>query len=169
MSPLACMPRSKKELLAVIAQLDPERNYLPEDLTGDGIRETKCNWLAADACFDLGVILPGQTPGPRVKAREQALWLAGPAGRIVGWRWAPADQALFAVNRGQPALCTWINPDPTRSSHIALGAPELESDDARRKLHAGENFIAQAGLKCFNNAPVSWGFGARKVDWWIID
>ncbi len=167
-SALVCLPRARETSLAAAARLDPEHRYLPENLDGKPGDETKCNWAAADHCLELGVELPGQDPKARVKAREQAAWLADPArGGAKGWKKVDELEAVKAVEQGRPALVTWVNPDPTRSSHIAAGTPEIPNPRWRR--FAGRLFVVTAGRQCFNNAPWPASFGNVKVDFWIND
>jgi len=153
---LACLPRSPEQLLAIVARLDPEKNYLPADLDGNPETiETRCNWFAADAMLELGVELAGQDKAKRVRAKDQILWLRSEAGRKAGWTAATEEQAIAAANAGKPVLTGWINPNGAASSHIAIGVPAADASDPTML------WIAQAGRQCYNRARVTSGFGFR--------
>lgn len=148
-SALACMPRSRGLLLSTVDRLDPEHNYLPVDLDDDGRLETRCNFFAADVCRELGVELP------RVRAREQIAWLKSYPGLKAGWtKLSDPKSAMELAERGHPVLAGWVNPDPSKSSHIALVVPALDTPG----MH-----VAQAGKHCFNNGPLERGFGRGVV------
>ncbi len=158
-----CLPRSGETTLALVEKLDPETKYLPEDLDGDGDEETKCNLFVFAFCFYMGVEMP------RKLARLQIAWLRGPEGKRAGWRRCTAEVGIVRARLGHPVLATWLNPIEAQSSHVAVGVPELPTTDPKRLAHHSEPFIAQAGRSCFNNAPVTWGFGTKVVEWWTAE
>jgi hypothetical protein len=145
----AGQPRSKKNLAAVIAYLDPEHaaKYVKRDITKDGIAETFCNQFVADACELLDAPLP-----KNLLARQQLLWLESPDGAAGRWfRCASAAEAGAHADLGRPVIVGWINPDAKKSSHVAI--------------LRGPGLIAQAGNRNYNDTPLGNGFGIREVSY----
>jgi hypothetical protein len=143
---LECLPRSSENYKRVLDSLDVEHNarFQKRDITGDGRDETFCNWLVADACGLLEVHLP-----KGLKAREQVIWLAGSDGKLAGWFECQAKDAGEHANLGHPTIAGWVNPDPERSSHVAM----LRSSGR----------VCQAGARNYNDTPILNGFGVRAV------
>lgn len=140
----ACEPRSPEAVAKAVAEIDPENNphLQKRDITGDGIDETFCNWFVAMVTMLLGCAVP------KILARLQIEWLR--AGNN-GWYHVTDVQAVEAANRGEPVVVGWMNPDPKRSSHVALVR-------ATPKGKVGI-FISQAGRKNFNLIELERGFG----------
>lgn len=142
------LPRTAKTYLEALDsfQVETNKKYLPEDLDADGKKETKCNWFVEDACELLGVHIP-----KGLLARLQLLWLGGPDGRNAQWFECAEADAGMHVQLGHPCIVGWINPDPKRSSHVAM----LRTPGR----------ICQAGAKNYNDVPVAFGFGHRQVSY----
>jgi len=142
---LVCAPRSSEHLKAILDSLQVETNerYQRRVIPGAGMR-TFCNHFTEDFCDLMSAPLPRG-----LLARDQIAWLAGPPGRVAGWLKLGTKAANEAVNKGQPVLVCWTNPDPKASSHIApLRSPGR---------------IAQAGATNFNDGTIAKGFGSRVV------
>lgn len=96
--------RSPEQLQAVIAQfITAAPRYLPRDLTGDGIRETFCNFYTRDISRAMNCPLPEP-----MRANDFPAWLSS-AGARVGWRRVDERAARAAAQRGEFAVAIWIN------------------------------------------------------------
>ncbi len=146
----ACVPRSRSNLLAKVAEVNPlAAKYSKRDVTGDGQPETFCNVFCLDVCIALGVCIPAKL------ASEQIAWLDSDNGREWGWIECSSVEASVAAELGQPCLAGWLN--PAGHSHIAVCVP----------ANGGSTpYIAQAGARNFLSEPVSHGFGSHPVKYW---
>ncbi len=138
--------RSPANLKRAIDSLKLETNpkYKKRDITGDGRDETFCNQAVEALCALLEVPFP-----KGFLAREQIAWLTSAESRSNGWYEVTAEKADELAELGRPVIIGWTNPDPKKSSHVAL-------------MRAAKR-IAQAGAANFSDGPISWGFGARIV------
>jgi hypothetical protein len=145
------LPRSRSELLEVIASLDVEHNpaFQRRDITGDGIDETFCNQALEAWLTKLGLWLP-----PGLLARQQLAWLGSPEARALGWYECTLEKAAELAELGQPVVAGWVNPDPKRPSHVGLVAPRIGGTGT---------YLAQAGAANFSNRPIEKGFGVEKL------
>lgn len=177
---LQCLPRSAVNLIRVIAGLDLEHKFLPEDLDGDGHNETKCNFAADAFAQAMGVYLI------EGRANDKVEWLSSAPAKVLGWEEISAPtaeslEALVAVHiaHGRPVFACYWNPKPrfhpktgarlvdgkgkplNRPGHIAFGTPTPAREVGIR--------IAQAGANNFSCGRVSDGFGNLPVRWFVHD
>lgn len=133
--------------------LDRHPRYEP----GNG--QTWCNLALADLTRANACEVPRSIAGVYLYAHEQLAWLRGELGKGSpkrpaiqgpehGWWEISELKARESANRGWPTVVGWLNPDPKKSSHVALVMP----------APAG-TYIAQAGRTCFGYGPLAAGFG----------
>lgn len=150
------LPRTRGQLLAVVAQFDLEHapRYQPER----GL--TFCNIASWDITRALGAEIPhwvspagdAVTPGKGIELSANLTldWL-----QIHGARrnWTPCsrDEAADRAEGGYPTVAVWQNPRPKSPGHIAVVVPSID---------AGVLHVAQAGSRCFTSEPIARGFGA---------
>lgn len=150
-------PRNPKDYSAALDALKVETNpkFQKRDVTGDGVPETFCNQYVEAACTALGCFLP-----PGLLARQQLAWLQDPArSSPMGWLTCVNEgQAVRLARMGYPTVVGWVNPDETKSSHVAMVRPGLSIDGTR---------IAQAGARNYANAPLASGFGKLEPLLWF--
>lgn len=124
-------------------------------------KTTFCNIFVWDVTTALGAPIPhwvdaqsnapadAYAPGAReLNCNAWATWLPGYGARV-GWAGVRADDARSAANRGEPCIALWRNPTGG-PGHVAVVLPS-PGRDLR---------IAQAGLRCFEDEPLSHGFGS---------
>lgn len=150
------LPRSRGQLLAVVAQFEVEKTARYQRTPG----ATYCNIFSWDVTRALRCEIPhwvnsAGDPVPPGRGGELSANLTLDWLKVHGPRflWTPCsrDQAADAAERGEGSVAVWANPNPRRSGHIAVGVPAVE---------AGVFHIAQAGFTCFTSAPLAKGFGS---------
>lgn len=141
----ACLPRTRDNLLATLLLFDVEHSatYAP----GKGL--TWCNRYVSDVTKALDCPIPFRL------ANDQVLYLDSVEAAMDGWSRATVPEALASLERGEPVVVGWYNPEG--HGHIAMGTPSDE-----KGLH-----ISQAGARCFLSKPVSSGFGSHAVKIWV--
>lgn len=132
--------------------LDHHPRYTP------GAGQTWCNLALADLTRANACEVPRMIGGVYLYAHEQLAWLRGELvrngqrpelqGPEHGWWEVSELKAREAANRGWPTVVGWVNPDPARSSHVALVMPAAQG-----------TYIAQAGRTCFGYGSLGQGFG----------
>lgn len=145
------LPRSRGALLAVVEQLDVEHaaDLQRRTLPGSSKQATFCNWAIERALTALGVYVP-----KGLLARQQIQFLAGIGGRADGWLCVLELEAQQSAERGEVVIATWLNPDQTLSSHVALVVPAIGATGTH---------VMQAGSHNFSNGPIAAGFGIDKL------
>lgn len=155
---LACLPRSRANLLAAIKGVDPEHaaDLQRRDVDGDSKPETFCNTALVRMLAALGLIVPWLLANDLVDWFSGEGQWKGKGGPKEGWREIfDAKQAIDLIERGFPVALLLKEPG---HGHCALGTPA----DPIVPGKLLELRIAQAGRKNYNNAPVGWGFGSKK-------
>lgn len=176
----ACLPRSRENLIAAVAEVAPETNpqLRRRDVTGDGIPETFCNVFVRLALALLGIIIPP------LLVNDLAEWFEGPKAKADGWvnvkTMAEAEQL---VEKGRPVVAVFkaasTSCEPCGGTgqvaagacpgcsgtgkvyhhgHIALGVPQPIPPSKVLGMR-----IAQAGARNFSNGAFTDGFGRRTV------
>lgn len=137
-----CLPRSREATLLAVRAVDPE--HTPDLQPGHGGRGwTHCN-LAVERFAQLL-----QAPFPSgLLANDQVAWLEE---LRHGWMRCTPAEAQAAADAGHVVIVGWKNPDPGGHGHIAAVLP---SQPGRAGI-----WIAQAGSRNYNAAPVTAGFG----------
>ena len=119
---------------------------------------TWCNKFACDVTAALGCPLPftllhGAT-WRESRANDLFDWLMGESGVASGWELLKSEHVAKAMaDEGQVVLAAWKNTNPPKPGHIAILLPS----------HGAEGlWIAQAGAKNLERAPIADGFGTLK-------
>jgi murein DD-endopeptidase MepM/ murein hydrolase activator NlpD len=150
-----------QHILDAVDKVNPlQWYYLPRDITGDGVKETFCNWFAADVLDQLGVPIPryGGSAGSYTKPHpiygtntpNKPFSAAGllnfmNAGGNGSWEKISAAEAVSSANNGQVVLASSVG-------HVAVVIPGSSGSNVR---------IAQAGATNGKNMGVSQGFGSE--------
>jgi hypothetical protein len=140
--------------------------YIARDITGDGRKETFCNWFVADVLTQLGIDLPrydrsaGYYPKPHpIYGNTNALkpysaehlfkfFKNGDNGK---WTKIDATDALDKAKNGKVALASFSGSSGIQG-HIAIVLPKGSASNIR---------IAQAGRTSSNNLAFVAGFGSH--------
>lgn len=129
--------------LVLLHRLDTHPRYQKHDVTGDGKPETFCNVAAADLTKALGCGLP------RLLARQQIEWL----GKQRDW-WAVNEaEATGRAILGFPVVACWVNPDPERPSHVALGVPPPAGFAGLYVAQAGATNSSRMSVRSVSKVP----------------
>jgi hypothetical protein len=149
--------RSPLELRAVCAQFDVEHagRYAVRDMNGDGRSETFCNIYVWDATTALKAEVPHWVGKSELNANAVIDWLAW-YGSAQGWLETGKADALAYARRGCPVVVCWKNVTGG-SGHVAMMLPP----------HDTEPRIAQAGRRNLFDVPLSAGFGARPIRFYV--
>lgn len=133
---------------------------------------TFCNIFAWDVTRAMGVEIPHwieqsdlEGGAPRKIELDVNLtmnWLVH-ASQQPGRKWIEVspDQARSAANAGHPAVATW--PNPSGHGHIMVVMPDGSEGPK------GQMRIAQAGVQCFSDGPLSRGISPPRwpqLRWW---
>lgn len=137
----ACLPRTRDNLLAIVALENVETNPVyQKDFGGKGW--THCNSFVHFVTKRL------ECPVPLLLANQQFIWLGGVDGKAAGWSRVDAKMARQWAEEGRPVVAAWFN--QFGHGHIALCVPSGPGEG----LH-----VASAGAHNFESAPVSKSFG----------
>lgn len=142
--------RTPQDILAAVARINPRANpALQPGAAPAPAGGTWCNKFIAWVTAELGAPVPyGEYGTP---ANAMLAWLE--AGNS-GWRRATREEAARYTIHGRLALVGYFNPEGP--GHIALVLP-----------HGEPLRIAQAGRSCFNDGPLSDGFGSLPVTFYV--
>ncbi len=118
----------------------------------DGEAHTHCSAFVAAMAMRLNIyILRPPEHSTVLLANAQGHWLDS-AGAAWGWRPVFDERgAQVSANRGELVVVSYINPDATKSGHIAIV-----------RAGGGELQIAQAGNRNFIRGTIDEGFGSRR-------
>ena len=144
---------------------EPDRDA---DDEGPG-NHTHCSAFAAAAAKKIGVyLLRPPEHGQQLLANAQAVWLAGDAGQLAGWRSVPdMREAQRLANHGQLVVVLYQNPDRHVPGHIAIVRPSEKSVEALDQngpeiIQAGEHNHNKTNVRIgFANHPGAWPDGVR--------
>lgn len=156
--------RSPAALLEVVAQFPVETATRYAPMPG----ATRCNTYAWDVTRALSCEIPHWLRGRELRANDLVQWLEGSLvghyplqGPAHGWREVDEHAAVARAGAGFPTVCTWRNPNPKLSGHIAIVMPSDAS---------GRTMISQAGRSVLAYAPLANGFGSVKpIRFWTHD
>lgn len=142
--------RTAEYLNRVVAQFDVERSpRYKKNTRSDGKPSTWCNLFLFDVLNAMGVGIP------YMRASAMQDWFAK-EGKALGWELCTPMVAMYRASLGWPVVCTYKNPDPQRSGHVAIVVPS--------RGHPGL-WIAQAGLENFSFGLESRSFGRLPVQY----
>jgi hypothetical protein len=134
--------------------------YLPRDITGDRIKETFCNWFAADVLDQLGVPIPRNGPSAGAYTKPHPIYGTNTPNKPFGtdqllnffngggngmWERVSAADAVSSANNGQVVLAC-------NAGHVAVVIPGGSGSNVR---------IAQAGATNGKDMSVDTGFGSQ--------
>lgn len=142
------MTRSPEALIEAVLAIDLEHSFSLQ--ARDGV--TLCNEAARFICAVLGVYLP------RMVANEQHDWLLSDAGKFAGWMPVDAETARQRAELGYVTLPVWKNPNPLAHGHIGVLVPAPKSNP-------GKLYVAAAGVRNTNGAPLESQFGNLTPDY----
>jgi hypothetical protein len=160
--------QKENRVLTAVRNANPNAaRYKPRDLTGDGKKETMCNWFVADVSRQLDhgdrAIPTNDQPDPDHPGRHKPQ----SANRLHehfhresktngNWRLVDATEAAAAANRGEFVVASTYN--AKGPGHIAVVIPGSTANDIR---------IAQAGRVNGANLAVKQGFGSRTPTYFV--
>lgn len=148
---LACVPRSRGQLLAALDSLDVEHRpewqpgYWPQP-PGFKAGATWCSRAVEAACEKLEAHLP-----KGLLANQQQLWLESPDGVRAGWTEINAQQAAERAEAGFPTVGTFFK---MPNGHVLMATPAIDGSG----LHAW-----QAGGRNFSNRPIRSSFTEEQL------
>ncbi|MET0647441.1 MAG: glucosaminidase domain-containing protein [Pyrinomonadaceae bacterium] len=155
------------DLIAAINRVNPShRYYQAQDITGDHVAETFCNWFAGDVLALLKVFLPTYKdadnaghypPGHPIYGNEpkNKPWSADLLNRYFreggGGKWhrVTRREAVTEANRGGIVVAS-VPKFSGRSGHIAIVRPDSSGTNVR---------VAQAGKESGPDMTIEKGFG----------
>jgi hypothetical protein len=162
----AVKPTSPSELLWLIYQFDVthRKRYQTAKNPKTGKWDTFCNIFVQDVTtvvhgrlgiphwiYNLGKVELG--------ALDSIHWLRQ-EGSAIGWEPLDWAAARNSANEGRIVVVTWVNPDSSHSSHMAIILPSIDSQ---------EILIAQAGQNNLFGGRLSQGFGnAAPLEFWTL-
>ncbi len=172
-------PDGTHKILDAIFKVNAEHPYYKaRDITGDGKKETFCNWFAADVLDQLGIDLPrldasagsyvephpiygNNTPFKPFSAEALFKFFEGQDASATGkWKlvsndtanMASAQSAAISIARtDKVVVASFPGVRGSRQGHIAIVRPDSTGTSVR---------IAQAGSTSSNNLALSDGFGS---------
>jgi hypothetical protein len=125
--------------------------YRARDLTGDGVKETLCNFYVCDVTRALGCPIPQQ------RANEIDFWLER-YGEAHGWWRVGEGLAATLSGIGAPVVASWRNPKRESPGHVAVLVPPPRN--------AQGLWICQAGKENLEFELLAKGFGALQPKLW---
>lgn len=157
--------RSPAALQAVIRQFGVKVNKRYQPISTPK-PETFCKTFAEDVALAMGITFPhwvdsavDGNPAAVGKGVELNInagidWLNTHGCVRYGWKPALESDAIAATIRGELALI--VEKTKVGHGHVAIGSPPQPGENP------GYFWIAQAGMSCFEHAPISKGFGNIK-------
>lgn len=170
---IAVVDKSSNKILDAIFKVNAEHPYYKaRDITGDGIKETFCNWFVADVLDKLGISLPrldasaGSYPEPHPiygfdtpfkPFAAEALFKffvrenSSPTGK---WKELTTNSAaVLEAQKDHVVVASYPGrtTSPRKQGHIAIIRPDSSASNI---------IIAQAGRISSNNLPLTSGFGS---------